>query len=76
MALKTIKTQLEEVQNAITAVMSGQKYSIAGRELSRADLDSLHKREEALISRGEKYGFDSIIGQTESKKAVYGVSFG
>jgi len=76
LALLTIGQQLEEVQGAISAVMASQKYSIAGREQTRADLSSLTSREKELIARGEKYGFDVIMGQQTSTKAVYGVSFG
>ncbi len=75
MALKTVREQLEEVQTAITAVMTGQKYEIAGRSLSRADLDSLNEREEQLIKRANAGQLDTIIGESVSKGA-YGVSFG
>jgi len=51
MALKTTLEQLEEVQTAITAVMSGQDVTMGGKRVARADLDALHKREEVLLSR-------------------------
>jgi hypothetical protein len=51
MALKTTLEQLEEVQTAISAVMSGQSYSIGGRSLTRADLKALMEREEVLLRR-------------------------
>ena len=51
MALKTTLEQLEEVQAAITAVMSGQDVSIDGKRLSRANLGELSKREEILLAR-------------------------
>lgn len=51
MALKTTLEQLEEVQAAISAVMSGQAYSIAGRSVTRANLAELTKREETLLDR-------------------------
>lgn len=51
MAVKTTLEQLEEVQTAITAVMVGQAYSIAGRSLSRANLSDLESREEKLLAR-------------------------
>lgn len=51
MALKTTLEQLEEVQTAISAVMSGQSYSISGRSLTRADLKTLMEREEVLLRR-------------------------
>lgn len=51
MAVKTTLEQLEEVQTAISAVMSGQSYSIAGRALTRADLKALTDRETTLLNR-------------------------
>lgn len=51
MALKTTLAQLEEVQTAISAVMSGQAYSISGRALTRADLAALTEREATLLAR-------------------------
>ncbi len=75
MALKTVREQLEEVQTAITAVMTGQKYEIAGRSLSRADLSSLQEREEYLIKRANSGDLDTIPGSKVTKGA-YGVSFG
>ena len=51
MAIKTTLEQLEEVQAAITAVMSGQAYSIGGRSITRADGKWLNEREEILLKR-------------------------
>jgi hypothetical protein len=51
MAIKTTLEQLEEVQAAISAVMSGQTYSVAGRNVTRANLAELTKREEMLLAR-------------------------
>jgi len=51
MAVKTTVEQLEEVQNAITAVMSGQEVSVGGKRLRMSDLDALHRREEVLLAR-------------------------
>jgi len=51
MAVKTTLEQLEEVQTAITAVMSGQSYTISGRSMTRADLKALTEREEKLLAR-------------------------
>ena len=51
MAVKTTLEQLEEVQTAISAVMTGQAYSIAGRALTRADLKALTEREAVLLAR-------------------------
>jgi hypothetical protein len=50
MAVKTITQQLEEVQTAITAVLTGaQSYTIDGRTFTRANLDALQKREAYLM---------------------------
>lgn len=51
MAVKTTLEQLEEVQTAITAVMSGQAYSIGDRTFTRASLRSLQEREDRLLER-------------------------
>lgn len=61
MALKTTTEQLEEVQAAITAILTGgQAYGIAGRSLTRASLPDLYKREKELkveLAREENGGF-------------------
>lgn len=54
MAIKTTAEQLEEVQTAITAVMSGQAVTLDGMALTRASLDSLQKREEYLRNKYDK----------------------
>ena len=51
MAIKTTLEQLEEVQTAISKVMSGQAFVIGGKQVRRADLDILTKREEMLLKR-------------------------
>ncbi|MEN6623616.1 MAG: peptidylprolyl isomerase [Smithella sp.] len=51
MAIKTTIEQLEEVQAAISSVMSGQGYEINGRRLTRANLKELTERETMLLSR-------------------------
>jgi len=52
MAIKTTTEQLEEVQAAITKVMSGQDFTFSnGSRVSRADLDALTKRETMLLAR-------------------------
>lgn len=49
MALKTTSEQLESIQNAIEAVLSGaQSYTLDGRTVTRANLSSLEAREERL----------------------------
>ena len=54
MAIKTTLEQLEEVQAAITTVMSGQAYSVAGRNVTKANLKELSDREAILIERYKK----------------------
>jgi hypothetical protein len=52
MAIKTTLEQIEEVQAAITKVMSGQDFTFSnGSRVSRADLDALGKRETQLLAR-------------------------
>jgi hypothetical protein len=51
MAIMTTLAQLEEVQAAISAVMSGQAYQISGRQVTRADLKALSDRETLLLIR-------------------------
>lgn len=52
MAVKTVTEQLEEVQGAITAVLTGnQSYTLDGRAVSRANLNDLQAREEYLLKR-------------------------
>jgi hypothetical protein len=50
MAVKTTTQQLEEVQTAITAVMSSQSYTIDGVSFTRANLQTLQEREKYLKS--------------------------
>lgn len=52
MAVKTLLEQIEEVQAAITEVMTSQEqeYGSAGR-LRRARLSELHTREKDLLAR-------------------------
>jgi len=67
MTIKTYTEQLEEVQAAITAIMTGaQTYTINGRTLTRAnlsDLDSMEQRLRRLASR-EAAGGISVRGVT------------
>ena len=51
MALKTTLEQLEEVQAAITEVMTSQAMSGPGGKVTRADLEALQKRESVLLAR-------------------------
>ncbi len=48
MALKTTTEQLEELQNAISAVMAMQSYTLDGRTVTYANLANLEAREERL----------------------------
>ncbi len=49
MAIKSYTEQLEEVQTAISKIISGaQAYSVGGRSLTRADLATLQEREKYL----------------------------
>jgi len=50
-AIKTTLEQIEEVQSAISAVMSGQSYSISGRSVTKANLKELSERESFLLAR-------------------------
>ena len=52
MAVLTTLEQLEQVQTAITEILTnGQSYALGARGLTRADLDILGKREEILLNR-------------------------
>ncbi len=54
--LKTYGQQLAEVQEAIFAVNTAQRYEINGRVVQRADLQFLQKREEWLTQMLNTYG--------------------
>ena len=57
MAIKTYTEQLEEVQAAITAVLTGtQSHSINGRAMTRADLGTLYQMQERLMPKATKEG--------------------
>ncbi len=51
MAIKTNLEQLEEVQAAISKVMSGQDVTVNGNRFTRADLKALSDREAILLAR-------------------------
>ncbi len=51
MALKTTLEQLEEVQSAISNVMTGQEVFIAGKRFTLANLKDLEAREQRLLAR-------------------------
>lgn len=52
MAIKTTLAQIEEVQTAISSIMTGgQSYTLDGQTFTRADLDKLTQREKLLLSK-------------------------
>lgn len=51
MAVKTTLEQLEEVQAAITKVMTAQDTTIGDKRVTMANLAALQKREDILLSR-------------------------
>lgn len=69
MPIKTIAEQLEEVQNAITAVMDGQSYSFKGRSLTLADLNTLQAREKYLRAEynRENANHSPIVGSFDHR---------
>lgn len=73
--LLTYGQQLAEVQKAITAVMSNQRYEIGGRSVWRADLEQLRMREKDIQANLDKYG-DVLPNRVAKTGKAYGVSFG
>jgi len=71
--LKTWGEQLQEVQEAMSAVQVNQRYEINGRSVQRADLEWLHKREIYLTNKLESEG-DVIAGSTITRGSAQ-VSF-
>jgi len=51
MAVKTTLEQLEEVQTAISAVMTGQSGKWGDKQVTMADLGLLSQREKMLLDR-------------------------
>ena len=72
--LKSYGEQLSEVQEAISAVLSAQRYEINGRMVQRADLEWLHSREKYLNEMLDKYG-DVVAGSTVTRGSAR-ISFG
>ena len=54
MAIKTTLEQLEEVQAAISEVMTSQELSLPSGRVVRAQLAALEAREEKLLARYRK----------------------
>jgi len=71
--LKTWGQQLLEVQNAIEAVLTSQRYEINGRMVQRADLQFLQKREEYLTTQYERYG--DVVAGTNIQRGSAQVQF-
>lgn len=68
MALKTTREQLEEVQTAISAIVSGmQSYGLGDRRVERADLAVLQAREKDLLRR--------LAQESGDRPVATGVSF-
>lgn len=69
----TIKEQLEEVNSAISAVLSGaQSYKIGSRSVQRADLKQLYAMKndlQAQIAQGNSGGLfdDCYVGVFDSR---------
>lgn len=63
---QTLGQQLDAVQTAITAVQTSQSYEMDGRKLTRADLETLYRREDSLISKIEIHGRNYTPGQNTS----------
>lgn len=72
MAIQSTLTQIEEVQAAITAVMSGQSYRIGNMTYTRASLDALTKREDSLLNRYNKeQGNNPRVSRVTFSDAAY-----
>jgi len=64
MGLKSYTEQLEEVQEAISAVLLNQEYQIGDRRITRANLGQLQQREiylQSMILR-EQNGLGTKVG--------------
>jgi len=70
MAIKTTLEQIEEVQTAIEAVMSGQAYKVGNITYTRASLDALTKRETMLMSRYNRENGNSPYGSHATFRAA------
>ncbi len=73
LVLKTWGEQLEDVQQAISAVLVNQRYEINGRYVQRADLEWLQKREQYLIAKIEAEG--DVIPATSPTRGACNVVF-
>lgn len=67
MTIKTYQQQLEEVQAAISDILTGaQEANYNGQRVRKADLDMLQKREEWLVNKitSQKRGGIRVRGGT------------
>lgn len=60
---KTLGEKLDEIEIAIEAVLTSQSYKMNGREMTRADLNTLYVHEDRLISQIQMHGRNFIPGQ-------------
>lgn len=60
---KSLGEQLDAIQTAIDAVLTSQSYKMNGRELTRADMSALERREDKIIALIDMHGRDYIPGQ-------------
>ena len=67
--LQTYGEQLADVQQAIRAVLTSQRYEINGRAVQRADLEWLQKREAYLTEQYRRFG-DVKISKSTSTGAM------
>ena len=73
--LRTYGEQLAEIDKAITAVMSGQRYELGGRSMWKPDLAELRRERAYLTDKLQAFG-DIIPTQSAQTGRAYGVSFG
>lgn len=64
--LQTYGEQLADVQQAIRAVLTSQRYEINGRMVQRADLEWLQKREIYLTEQYQRFGDTKISKSTNT----------
>jgi hypothetical protein len=62
-AVKTYSEQLEEVQTAISAILTGaQQYTYEGRQITRASLNTLFREEKRLRLMAKREAAGGGIG--------------
>ena len=61
--MKSLEEQLNDVKEAIEAVLSGgQSYKIGSRQMTRADLSQLRKMKLDIEKKMSNSGNDSLLG--------------